>query len=466
MDGAQLQNLCASDLFCLHTDCGLEYASPLRKEKMVADILEWQRRLKNDPDLLLDREKHTTTAHTTSDGSVASSGPASESAPCTACGWKACGGICACSFISLDPMRPVTQVLALTTLAASPRSTKWSGRATAVVRLTCQSLAEGEGIELRMQRRQRPSQHEWPRSAVVLVDDVEVGRVDPPAREDVRRSDEPMDISQHVLAHRDFCLRLEADRAEQCASDFVFCVVRSAPRRTVSDMLGDCLRRPRALARDAAALWSTLRVGEAGIECTSTLLQPFICPLTRDRMRVPARGRGCRHLRCFELQAYLEISARTAFHRRWQCPVCDCRLPPLDIIVCGFTMHLLQDSGPSVDAADLESALCSVGDELRGSPASARGLESGSRFEFAGPHAAGAPQAAGNMELVLRSRGRRRWRRLTPLHPSTPCRTPPHCEGLARPRNGAHASGKPATWHCRLKATAQRVGAPIPMELD
>ena len=45
------------------------------------------------------------------------------------------------------------------------------------------------------------------------------------------------------------------------------------------------------------------------------------CPLTQVLPRLPARGIDCKHVKCFDLEAFvvLQESSRT---KRWQCPIC------------------------------------------------------------------------------------------------------------------------------------------------
>jgi hypothetical protein len=46
---------------------------------------------------------------------------------------------------------------------------------------------------------------------------------------------------------------------------------------------------------------------------------PLACPLSLARMRVPARGSGCSHERCFDLDTFLQTCHRSGV---WECPIC------------------------------------------------------------------------------------------------------------------------------------------------
>jgi hypothetical protein len=91
---------------------------------------------------------------------------------------------------------------------------------------------------------------------------------------------------------------------------------------------------------------------EDGLEVLDSTLS-LVCPLTSDRLRVPARGEGCRHLRCFDLEAFL----RNALHSGlWFCTVCDCAVTFAALRVCGWTRRLLREH-PQARSLHLNSDL-------------------------------------------------------------------------------------------------------------
>lgn len=55
-----------------------------------------------------------------------------------------------------------------------------------------------------------------------------------------------------------------------------------------------------------------------------------MCPYTRERIKVPVRGRYCKHFSCICLQTLIASHSRTRF---WNCPLCDYKLnePCVDI---------------------------------------------------------------------------------------------------------------------------------------
>lgn len=44
------------------------------------------------------------------------------------------------------------------------------------------------------------------------------------------------------------------------------------------------------------------------------------CPITLKRITLPARGHDCKHIQCFDLEAYLQINCERG---NWRCPVCN-----------------------------------------------------------------------------------------------------------------------------------------------
>lgn len=70
---------------------------------------------------------------------------------------------------------------------------------------------------------------------------------------------------------------------------------------------------------------------------------PLTCPLTMTRLTTPARGQKCRHLECFDLNAYIEL-ARTTTHPRWTCPRCNGPARPHQLQVDSWVMDVLEKS--------------------------------------------------------------------------------------------------------------------------
>ncbi|RUS85309.1 hypothetical protein EGW08_006910, partial [Elysia chlorotica] len=58
--------------------------------------------------------------------------------------------------------------------------------------------------------------------------------------------------------------------------------------------------------------------GEDGVEQTAIKV-PLKCPITYQRINLPARGHDCKHIQCFDLESYLKLNCDKGV---WKCPVC------------------------------------------------------------------------------------------------------------------------------------------------
>lgn len=232
------------------------------------------------------------------------------------------------------------------------------------------ALGPGEALEVRMSRSDSPGTHMWPPSAVILVDEEEVIKVEPHA-EGRRRSDAPLEVTDLVqkleplrldlLATCSFLpsgLATNRGRLEDASQEFVLCIVKVQADAPVQDLLQSCLTRPAITAEQSLALLTSLRSKEAsglGADecCDSAWSQSLDCPLTQLRMQNPVRGITCHHLRCFELEAFIGLAASTVFHRRWRCPVCNVRLLPSGLAICELTKKLLMEASSGVKTVAL-----------------------------------------------------------------------------------------------------------------
>ncbi|KAI9315099.1 hypothetical protein BX666DRAFT_355876 [Dichotomocladium elegans] len=75
------------------------------------------------------------------------------------------------------------------------------------------------------------------------------------------------------------------------------------------------------------------------------VLQPTVrislkCPISLMRIRIPVKGKDCRHPECFDLQSYLAISVENP---KWRCPICSTYIPPDSIFRDGLNEKLLRE---------------------------------------------------------------------------------------------------------------------------
>ncbi|CAE7037771.1 ITGB1BP2 [Symbiodinium natans] len=191
----------------------------------------------------------------------------------------------------------------------------------------------------------QPERHLWPHSMRVLLDGVELVRVDPP--DDQRRPDSPLKLRPpNKAGGHVFQLfagaappRLMSGAAN--AKDFVLCLLVTRPRRSVADLLDECRQRSAIPVGASWKLLAELRQAEVGVRSNTPWQQPLRCPLTQERLAEPARGMHCQHLQCFELEAFLITAAAMPFQRRWRCPICDLPLQPGQLATCDLTRRCL-----------------------------------------------------------------------------------------------------------------------------
>lgn len=364
MDSARLSALGLSDIYSLYADCGLpgsEINYKPTRQRMIEDILSWQRKRRSVESPLTVATPSRLACRRINFGTKAS---------CRECGWGIPGGLCSCGFLKMDPLRPVVEVLALVQLQPDSRLKPVYGGAK--VELHCRQGSAEENVELRMARLDDPTRHRWPQSLAIFLHGKEAARIDAPT-EGRRRAEAPLDLSPHLQSVDVHRLRIEACGGDRVISDFVVCIVRTGASRTVHDLVNEARMSTPFSMQETAQLWMSLRRGEHppeedGVECSSPWEQPLLCPLTREHLGLPARGRACRHVQCFDLEAYLRTSVATTFHRRWHCPICDSWLPPCDLAVCSLTSELLQKADKGTLAMPLEAVFAGTMTSLGGGP--------------------------------------------------------------------------------------------------
>lgn len=67
------------------------------------------------------------------------------------------------------------------------------------------------------------------------------------------------------------------------------------------------------------------------------------CPITLMRIMIPARGDDCRHLQCFDLESFIQVTKGSkAFNNRWKCPECPLILRNDAIVIDPFVSEILK----------------------------------------------------------------------------------------------------------------------------
>eukprot|EP00668_Euglena_longa_P034174 GGOE01043933.1.p2 GENE.GGOE01043933.1~~GGOE01043933.1.p2 ORF type:complete len:260 (+),score=37.07 GGOE01043933.1:28-807(+) len=87
--------------------------------------------------------------------------------------------------------------------------------------------------------------------------------------------------------------------------------------------------------------------------CVLSQIVSLTCPLSFLRMAVPARGRHCRHLQCFDLSAFLEACLSKTGRRSCKCPLCPVQLRLSSLVVDDFIADILRVAGPAATRVQL-----------------------------------------------------------------------------------------------------------------
>ena len=77
---------------------------------------------------------------------------------------------------------------------------------------------------------------------------------------------------------------------------------------------------------------------------TGTQSMSLLCPLSRARIEVPARGKMCRHIGCFDLATYLAIQRGAGGRATWVCPMCSQALPMGEIVLDTFVESVIKNT--------------------------------------------------------------------------------------------------------------------------
>ncbi|CAK9068253.1 unnamed protein product [Durusdinium trenchii] len=160
----------------------------------------------------------------------------------------------------------------------------------------------------------------WPEELLVEADGCQLFRIAPPEKGH-RRRDVPQDLTT-LLRTGNNAFRLRFPEAQGLALGLVRAVPK-APRRLCMEV---ARQEPRAARAGLMALLrDSEEAEEDGLEYVASRRLSLLCPVALERVERPARGRRCRHLRCFGLAAYCRsnygmagavLCATSAFDRK------------------------------------------------------------------------------------------------------------------------------------------------------
>ncbi|KAK0426825.1 hypothetical protein QR680_009919 [Steinernema hermaphroditum] len=76
----------------------------------------------------------------------------------------------------------------------------------------------------------------------------------------------------------------------------------------------------------------------------------LLCPLSRTRMIMPAKGANCSHLQCFDLNSYLMMNERRS---TWKCPICDQTSTAYNLVRDQYFIDILHKTDSSTIEVEL-----------------------------------------------------------------------------------------------------------------
>eukprot|EP01067_Filipodium_phascolosomae_P005149 Filipodium_phascolosomae@DN318_c0_g1_i1.p1 len=196
--------------------------------------------------------------------------------------------------------------------------------------------------------------HYWPRSITVRVNDYAVVRVDPPTPER-KRKDEIVNVTKFFRQGENQIVIEFLEKEES----YVLCWLLTGT--TSVEEIENTVRSTRSLNESechmrAQRVLQNQKLDSDEICIMQTNKLPLVCPIALSRMSIPARGRECAHIQCFDLVNYLQVNQRLkAMNNRWKCGVCSQYVRPQDLEVDGWVQGILnttQEKAREVEIAE------------------------------------------------------------------------------------------------------------------
>jgi len=229
---------------------------------------------------------------------------------------------------------------------------------------------KGDNVEARMCRLDSYNSYQtWPSSMTVKVNGKSAFEIKE-AKPGHKRRDLPHRISANLKPGVN---AFEVSLKDTDVQKYALALVRTSPLgpreicKTVPCVgVEDCKQRVTEL------LFSSMLEGcvedfQAAVSDRSRL----ICPISIERIRTPARGKKCRHLQCFDLEAYLVSNQKmAAINKRWLCPICDLVVkPPGDLFIDTYVVQILAETGERDEEVAFDSTASWTVTSVAASPA-------------------------------------------------------------------------------------------------
>eukprot|EP00127_Corallochytrium_limacisporum_P005212 Clim_evm29s201 gene=Clim_evmTU29s201 len=160
----------------------------------------------------------------------------------------------------------------------------------------------------------------------------------------------PMDITKYVrYKNNQITMILEAK--ESVENEYVM-MVELVRRRPVEKLI-QRLQERRMVSKEQTLAFIAKRHGndtedEDMLECKEII--SLKCPIMFTRIKLPARGKECNHLGCFDATNYLMMNENRP---TWNCPLCHKIVTYSDMVVCMWTMDVLKNTRDTIGSVEV-----------------------------------------------------------------------------------------------------------------
>jgi hypothetical protein len=153
---------------------------------------------------------------------------------------------------------------------------------------------------------------QWPQGVSVNID----GRPLPIDRGDVKTTHKPLYLKHYCQPETN---TLEIAVSSCCCSHLF--VLQLVHRPSVNSVLTGLLRKRLLPTEHCIAKIKRWFASNSDDSVQQTGVRVSLkCPVTFKRIQLPARGAECKHIQCFDLEAYLKMNCERC---TWRCPVCN-----------------------------------------------------------------------------------------------------------------------------------------------
>ncbi|KAL4154161.1 hypothetical protein QTP88_001994 [Uroleucon formosanum] len=157
----------------------------------------------------------------------------------------------------------------------------------------------------------------------------------------------PIDITQHTDLKYGFQNSLKITWSEEphkyMASVYV------AQKLTSADLFAELEKRPKRIS-DKTKLLIKESMKNDGDMIVDSLFFSVEDPLTKLRMKFPARGVDCMHLQCFDALQFLQLNEQK---ETWKCPICKKKIKFENIVIDDYFLKMVQSEDLSEECANV-----------------------------------------------------------------------------------------------------------------